>query len=80
MEGTERDHAMAADGRRVGRLHGKRYAELLSDEETREGLWRAIKAEGIDCHDVWGNGYVEGLRDALREFEGRQHLSRLDTP
>jgi hypothetical protein len=78
MEGMERDSAMAADGRRVGRLHGKRYAELLTDSETRKALRKAINAEGTDCHDAWGNGYVDGLRDALREFEARQNLGLLD--
>jgi hypothetical protein len=74
----ERDRAMAADGRRVGRLHGKRYAALLTDSEVQEALRRAIDAEGTACNDAWGNGFVEGLRDTLREFEGRQNLSRLD--
>ena len=78
MEGTERDRAMAADGRRVGRLHGKRYAELLTDGEARKALQTAINAGEVECHDPWGNGYVEGLRDALREFEGRRNLGRLD--
>jgi hypothetical protein len=74
----DRAEAMAADGRRVGRLHGKRYVELLANGEARKALKRAIEAEKTPCHDAWGNGYVEGLRDALREFDARSNLGLLD--
>lgn len=39
MEGAERERTMAADGRRVGRLHGKRHAELLTNGEARQALF-----------------------------------------
>jgi hypothetical protein len=76
-EEAGRDRAMAADGRHVGRLHGKRYVELLTNGAAREALHRAISVEKVGCQDTWGNGYVEGLRDTLRELEGKSNLSRL---
>jgi hypothetical protein len=78
MEGAERDRPMAADGRRVGRLHGKRYAELLTNGEARQALRKAIEVEGTGCRDAWGNGFVKGLHDALSELEGKGNLARLD--
>jgi hypothetical protein len=75
----DRAEAMAADGRRVGRVHGKRYVEALAVPGALEALKRAIEAEGTSsCPDAWGDGYVEGLRDTLAELEGRSSLSRLD--
>jgi hypothetical protein len=74
----DRAEAMAADGRRVGHLHGKRYLEVLAVDGAREALKRAIEAEETSCRDPWCNGYVEGLRDSLAELEGRSNLSRLD--
>jgi hypothetical protein len=75
---VERNRAMAVDGRRVGRIHGKRHIELLVHDEARQALWQAITAEQAGCHDAWGTGYVEGLRDTLREQEGKRSLARLD--
>jgi len=75
---VERDRTMAVDGRRVGRLHGKRHAELLTNGAARQALKRAIEAEGATYRDVWGNGYVEGLHDALSELEGKGNLAGLD--
>lgn len=77
MEGNDRVRAMADDGRRVGRLHGKRYVELLANSEAMAALKRVIAAE-VTTHDAWGTGYVTGLRDALRELEGRENLSLLE--
>jgi hypothetical protein len=70
---------MAADGRRVGHDQGKRLVEAYSPAEGRIALRLAIEAEeaGV-CRDAWCGGYVEGLHDALREFEGKWNLSRLD--
>lgn len=73
----DRAKAMAADGRRVGRLQAKRYVELLADAEARAALVRAIKAEPTPCRDAWGNGFVDGLRDGLREFDARSNLGLL---
>jgi hypothetical protein len=66
---------MAAHGRRVGYDQGKRLAKA----EGRRALLRAIEAEGKTVPpDVWCSGYVEGLHDALREFDARSNLSLLD--
>jgi hypothetical protein len=70
---------MAAHGRRVAYDHGKRLVEAHSPTEGRLALKLAIEVEEATvCRDAWCSGYVEGLRDALREFEGRWNLSRLD--
>jgi hypothetical protein len=75
---VERTRAMTADGRRVGRLHGKRHAEVLANGEARRALSRAISAEGVIRRDAWGSGYVEGLRDALSEPDDKASLGRLE--
>ena len=70
---------MAAHGRRVGHDQGKRLVEDHSPREGRLALRLAIEVEeSTVCHDAWCGGYIEGLRDALREFEGRSNLGRLD--
>jgi hypothetical protein len=75
----ERARAMAAHGRRIGHEQGKRLVVALSLDAGRRALRLAIEAEETTmCHDAWCGGYIEGLHDALREFEGRWNLSRLD--
>jgi hypothetical protein len=75
----ERARAMALHGRRVGHEQGKRLVEAHRPAEGRLALLLAIEVEeATTCRDAWGDGYIEGLRDALREFEGRSNLSRLD--
>jgi hypothetical protein len=72
---VERAEAMAAHGRRVGYDQGKRLVKA----EGRRALLLAIEVEKTTVsHDAWCSAYVEGLRDALREFDGRLKLSRLD--
>jgi hypothetical protein len=74
----ERARAMAAHGRRVGYAQGKRLVEAHSPAEGRLALKLAIEVEEATvCRDAWCGDYLEGLRDALREFDGRSRLDRL---
>ena len=75
----ERARAMAAHGRRIGHEQGKRLVVALSLDDGRRALRLAIEREVTTvCRDAWCFGYSEGLHDALREFEGRWNLGRLD--
>jgi hypothetical protein len=75
----DRATAMAAHGRRLGHDQGKRLVEAHGPIEGRLALKLAIGIEeGSPPRDAWCAGYIEGLRDALREFDGRRNLRRLD--
>ena len=76
---NDRVEEMTADGRRVGRQQGKRLAAAHGPRDGGLALRLAIQIEERTmCHDSWGVGYIEGLRCALREFEGRKCLRYLD--